>query len=406
MTKGRGEIKLMKTDLFKIKNDTVNFKSTKTAPNAQNNALSFLGQGLKLSVLSEDKISFKGYCASVEDVGKKGNLGDFGWKTEDGKYHLYHTTCFFRNPDTLKFVRDEVKKRFPKGAEIWDYGCSNGKEPLSLLMLLNPDPDKIDKSYKVKAFDLSEDIINQAKVGLYSIFESSEKFDEWYIYDMYLTKKDCELTEDQKEQKKAFDKYFVKIEKPANVSLSYNKKPKEGTKEVFVTLNDNLKNDLNDVLEYQGGEEVGNVANVSKRENKAGAIIFKNGWYHLTGNGTYPVDDRTRTINELKFEVVEQTVKDMYEKLEDNGILVVGNDCFDQLFYKDPKNKDLDSIESHPVYKDPDNPHLELVKVSPFQEILKRNGFEPIKWEPATGLPYLAKQDVLVPSVWQKVKKS
>ena len=48
-------------------------------------------------------------------------------------------------------------------------------------------------------------------------------------------------------------------------------------------------------------------------------VIFKNAWYHLTGNAIKPVDDVTYTSDELNFNNVKQVVKTLRYKLENES---------------------------------------------------------------------------------------
>lgn len=328
-----------------------------------------------------DTVSFKGY-SDIENCKEK-SYGKYGYGQNR---EIHHRTCFFRNIETLKFIKDELQKRFPEGTQIWDYGCSDGEESLSLAMLFNPDPDKIDNRYKIKGFDLNPDLIKRINKGIYSIFDSVEK----YTNDGFLLKKDSGLSKNQRELKKIFNRYLVKTEKPLDLSFNNEKKIKSDGEEVYFRLKN--KAAFKDILEFQIGEQIGDITNIAKKEvesgNKPGAVIFKNSWYHLTGNAIKPFDDRTVPFDELKFDLLEQTIKGISEKLEDKGLLVVGNICFDHLFYKDSDNK-------------------ELVKPNPFHEILKKYNFKPVKWERIPAhLPFLEKQEILVPTVWEKVTQS
>jgi len=87
-----------------------------------------------------------------------------------------------------------LSKRFPNGAEIISYGCSNGSEPYSIaLLIINFFGEKrAEKYFEIKAKDISSKMLKAADYGVLTI-EGDEKrlfgnllknlvFDDYFIH--------------------------------------------------------------------------------------------------------------------------------------------------------------------------------------------------------------------------------
>ena len=309
-----------------------------------------------------------------------------------------HTTSFFRDLDTLKFICQEVQTRFPEGTEIRDYGCSNGEEPLTLLMLLNPDPNNVDKRYTIKGFDISKGIIETAKRYTYGIRPTTTD----YIQDDFLLKDNNELSIKELRLKKLFNKYLKPIFKPIEYNIDDIKDERSYAK---LTENKNTSQvddktsyfklinnpDFAKVLQLYGGNEIGDISNLANvkinKDNRPGVIIFKNAWYHITGNCFIPKDNTVvnTTINELNFDLLNKTIKGIHDNLQDGGLLVVGNSTWDHYFYK---NKNRQNKIGY--------------KQNPFYQALEKNNFRPVKWELAVENNLSKEYLEPVPTVWAK----
>jgi len=62
-------------------------------------------------------------------------------------------------------------KKILKSLKIWCAASSSGQEPYSLRMVLNEHPEMSKWNVEIKGTDLSNDILEQAKSGIYSQFE-------------------------------------------------------------------------------------------------------------------------------------------------------------------------------------------------------------------------------------------
>ncbi|TYQ16191.1 UNVERIFIED_CONTAM: chemotaxis protein methyltransferase CheR [Acetivibrio alkalicellulosi] len=80
-----------------------------------------------------------------------------------------NTTEFFRNPEVYTILREKVLPYLKSYSHIriWSVGCSNGKEPYSLAMLLNE--QKMLHKTQIYATDINPYIIEEAKNGFYSL---------------------------------------------------------------------------------------------------------------------------------------------------------------------------------------------------------------------------------------------
>ena len=85
-------------------------------------------------------------------------------------------TSFFRDSTPFDRLKENVlpalaKSRSNKSLKIWCAACSSGQEPYSLVMMLKEHPEFSKWNIDITGTDLSEDILNQAREGLYTQFE-------------------------------------------------------------------------------------------------------------------------------------------------------------------------------------------------------------------------------------------
>ena len=85
------------------------------------------------------------------------------------EYITINVSEFYRNPEQWKFLTEEVFpkliERFGNRLTIWSAACSTGDEPYSLVMALSKYVPL--SQIKVIATDLSDEIIEKAKIGMY-----------------------------------------------------------------------------------------------------------------------------------------------------------------------------------------------------------------------------------------------
>jgi len=86
------------------------------------------------------------------------------------EYITINVSEFYRNPEQWQILTDkiipELISKYGKKLKIWSAACSTGDEPYSLVMALSKYVPLSDIS--IIATDISDDIIEKAKIGIYS----------------------------------------------------------------------------------------------------------------------------------------------------------------------------------------------------------------------------------------------
>jgi len=86
------------------------------------------------------------------------------------EYITINVSEFYRNPEQWEVLTEEIFpkliKRFGRRLKIWSAACSTGDEPYSLVMALSKYVPLSEIS--ITATDISDDIIEKAKIGIYS----------------------------------------------------------------------------------------------------------------------------------------------------------------------------------------------------------------------------------------------
>lgn len=86
------------------------------------------------------------------------------------EYTTINVSEFYRNPDQWKILTDrifpELIDKFGTNLKIWSAACSTGDEPYSLVMALSKYVPL--SSIRIIATDISTEIIEKAKIGLYN----------------------------------------------------------------------------------------------------------------------------------------------------------------------------------------------------------------------------------------------
>lgn len=85
-------------------------------------------------------------------------------------YITINVSEFYRNPDQWKLLDQEIVpellRKYGRNLKIWSAACSTGDEPYSLVMALSRHLPL--SQIKIQATDLDKQVIQKAKVGLYS----------------------------------------------------------------------------------------------------------------------------------------------------------------------------------------------------------------------------------------------
>lgn len=235
----------------------------------------------------------------------------------DNDFAKSHSTGFFRDMPTLTKSVEIIKNNFPEGGQILDYGVADGSEAITLYSIFNDD------RYKIKGFDVNQDLINKAKVGYYE--------------------KDLDFLDDvnfcSPEETKHF-RNFIKITQCPDDDCSF---PTIFTNEF--RLNKKAKNSI----EYNCGDIRDIDTNTDK---KAIAIYFRNALYHLTDNtdgiclrspGVAMVS-KNRSYEE-KEKIIKEIADKIYDKLEVGGIFVIGDSAHENLYFAPKGTKKEDKVK-------------------------------------------------------------
>lgn len=245
---------------------------------------------LSNTINCEQNISAKHYIANF-----KSDL----YRSKD--YNQPLTTCFFRDMETLGQAVETIKRNFPKGATILDYACSVGKEPVSILALLDGDDRNL---YDIRGLDRSSTSISYAKSGKYSASNMKS--------DSFIFKKSLIPT---KESERYLRDKLLKI-------LKETKPDKDGNRTFEIVRK--YKNKI-----YYEPNKNGDIFDISKlkTEKPVGAVFFRNALYQVMkekSNGYQDVDSPIFLLYDL--------VDDIYEKLAPGGVMVLGN-CAEDKHY-------------------------------------------------------------------------
>lgn len=283
---------------------------------------------------------------------------------------LIQETAFFRQFKTLEFVKEYAQKTF-KGKDeirILDGACSTGEETWTLAMMF----DDLAQKVKITGFDLGSKAVKRAQKSKFTISQVND-YPEFKKYiecdafkDSYLAFDPKEaLSKEQIQYKKIFNKFFTG--KP-----SQNSKKSIGQiiKEFFIGKK---PMEISETKAYQLKPEKagkcrfiqGDITQLNKiaEDKKTDVLFFRNALYHLITKesflGRFPKPE-----NESR-PILEKVFGDIYNKLSQNGIFVIG-----------------------------ENESNQCVDVELMKKVLVEKGFKPI-FKVADELP----------CVWQKVEK-
>lgn len=311
-----------------------------------------------------------------------------------------HDTFFFRDIDLLDFVIKYINDNYKNEdtIRIADFGCSDGSEAYSLRMLLN-DNKELQNKIKITGYDISPKIIESLKDGVYTFIKLRNVYDEDSLFiskgdNFFISNKDKhpekpDITKKYKNLLNAFltetaSKEIIADSSPdagwlqrKKFSLGSNEFDKKYCIKSF-KINEDLRKSVN--FEIASIENIGQDNLKFTETEKPQVIIFKNAWYHLTGNKRAKnVHEKWATTKE--FEKLAITIKNIHDNLADNGILVVGNLDKDHIYY----DKSV------------------IARPNPFHKLLLNKGFEPVpeSYQKVAGFPELDE----VPTVWRKKKK-
>ena len=291
------------------------------------------------------------------------------------------STNFYHDSEVLQKSVKIIEKEFPYGTDILVYAGSNGEEALSINTLLNK-PLK----YRIYSIDMSSKAIDFANRGIYAIHPLAE--------DGFLLNRN-----NKQHLSKIFHKNFIETKKPAfsvdnlldsiytlrfgDIDLYPQRYfiPKESFKKNVGFI----KGDIKDIESFNNYK-------------KAGALFFRNAIYQLTNNdlnGVFKYGDNPN-LETNKRKVIEELIEKVYNKLETNGIFVLGNHLQEHLYIADKTIPLEDSVLVD------ESRHIRFMKKHPLIETLTKNRrFKPLF---ETFIPGLGNDTLKIPLIWQKFK--
>ena len=302
-------------------------------------------------------------------------------------------TSFFRDYETLEFTKKYLQKNFPDGIGIAEFGCSMGQKPYSLMIVL--DDINQDRKYKMKAYDFPE-VIDKAKSYLYKIDYLSEG--EKLLLGEYNCVKSSKIGNVDKNRVKFYrDTFFNYFRKYRNHTVIDNpilnsqhlKWYDKASDELIVQPNDNGRK----LVDFASGD-INDIDKILKpKEN--GVVIFQNALYHILNDG---MDLNIESDNVSNLDGIDVLFNKINKALPQKGLFVIGKFPSDHLYNYSCEEK------THLKYQN--NKQIRVYDSSPVHETLKKNGFEPVLYEPVQrSTPFVRYKSVHLPSVWKKVRE-
>lgn len=318
-----------------------------------------------------------------------------------------HDTYLFRDFQTQDKANSYIKDVFPEDGTVFVYGPSSGQEVFA-------EEKSLGSKYKIIGLDPYYKITTLAEMGICSLSPSIEE-------ESFLLEKPENLTEEQKKLQKMLFENFKPISKEeASEFIEYRKSilPKfiAGEDEQFFKR----INHPNPNISFTGGP-LGDIRpslmNFYKTKTiKPSAIFARNLFYHITGNklGIYDSSNKKFAydtefyLSDYKTQDLYYTALDLYNKLADNGILVLGNSSREHVFT--PKKRILENeiirfseteTGKRLIEKELYRSDLSFLKISPLEKFLREAGFEALYCGPVEGFP-----EMIVPLIYKKVPQA
>lgn len=264
---------------------------------------------------------------------------------------LNHTTNFFRNFPTAKFVTKYMVEKFPNGTSSAEFGCSIGESIYTRLILL--DEYNKNKKYKQIGYDFAKPI-NYAHTNFHKI--SKVNADESILFQ----KENTNLA-------KTFLKYFDLINQN-NFNVLVKAKA--------------------EVIKNQVEFKEGNILDIKKllKPKANGAIFFQNALYHLNRDRSLPL------------ETLDKLFKNIHNLLPKDGIFVLGTLPSEHLYDAE--------FESQTELLYQENKLIRIFKNSSIHKKLMNANLEPIYYEKcSTSLPHYKYSEIYFPTVWKKINR-
>lgn len=299
-------------------------------------------------IMRRKSVSFGGQ-ATIEKLAQDAFVG--------ARNFLIQETAFFREPETLEFVKKYIVNFMKDKPEIniIDGACSKGYETYSLAMLL----DKIGKKVNITGFDIGVQAISDAKKGKFIVetVKGNDSLSNTYkmgyssFDDDYLAfSKDSSLTAKQLEYKCKFRDFFDEIPWKENISFL-----RRIHRFIFKSLIPDIA-----TKQFQVKPEKSGVCNFIQGDilkldeivpkHSADVLLFRNALYHLTtieGESA-----KLPLLDEMIVPTVKNVVAQVNKALSKDGLFVIGEHPNDHtLTTGKVLYKELEAHKFTPVYK-------------------------------------------------------
>lgn len=276
-------------------------------------------------------------CNVQSPVSFNGYLGNEYVRAYGRHINLRHETAFFREADTLEYIKDYLIRTFPNIAvkNILIGACSTGEDGLSMKMIMNKVPSRI------VAFDLGKVAIKRAKAGYYSISRPIDKTGEEYISNWGLSAYDDrflafdsskKLTKKEVQYRKAFNKIFkeVKTDKSRTGILNRIKLFLNSFTEFHFIETDSKFFKLKGLRKLNYEYLQGDIRDLDKITNgeKFLAFTFRNAFYHLI---TTNDDFRMQLSEKQTREILKRILPQINKALEMKGLFAIGKNENEQV---------------------------------------------------------------------------
>ncbi|MBQ8475812.1 hypothetical protein IJ531_02005 [bacterium] len=220
--------------------------------------------------------SFKGYHPHEYKKGSTSGL-------------LIHESYFYRDPITDSFVENYILTHIKSDRKmnVVSAGCSAGEELYSIAAKL----DYIQDRLNLEGFDLSEEIINEAKNGIYEL----TRYEDYFINDSANV-----------EHRAQFYKYFLPV-RYKQVGNFYKMREDAFPNCKFFT------GDVSDIDKYYEKDSVD-------------VLLFRNVLYHLTCD--FGDDLSQRNKKENSSQITNSLAQKMASVVRKEGLVVLGEDDY------------------------------------------------------------------------------
>jgi len=210
---------------------------------------------------------------TVKTLAKPPSYGTINSGIPD-KQGMVNYTKFYRDPKLLRALPKYLSEKFPNGAQIYCYACSDGSEPYTLAIEMME--QKINKFFPLQCFDLSRERIDEVKQGIINIFNK------------------------EIQTRPALNKYF--------------KEQKYGTTYASIFNTYNPTDELKEKITAQEANILEDIEKEGKFEKPA-VVMFRNAWYLLSP--PYTSKDQRPAL-----------AKALYDRLKHGSLLILGRSEF------------------------------------------------------------------------------